>query len=157
LVGRAVHDAVELVFHHNFVVEFHLALLHLAKELDQDRYFHGAGGVEDLVGSHRPFGLAIERLEIHGNVGAGGSDSLLDGHLGGGELLVLSQRGRASYERSYKKSCIECEVDSPRVASVDLHGAELCTTPSGKAIRPIWLLRAGCDFSGRYVKPAHLN
>lgn len=92
-VGGAIDDGVELVVDGERVGEFELAGLNLAVEFDHNGHFHGAGGVEGVIGVVEPFGFAIESAEGDADVGMGVGDALLDLLFGGGEVGGLGGRG----------------------------------------------------------------
>src|SRR5258708_32291955 len=85
------------------IVEAQLPFLYLMEEFDHYGDFHGAGGVEGIVGVEEIFVGVIEHAEGDGDFCAGFGDALFDLLGGGGELGILRACGNA------EEKCGRCE------------------------------------------------
>jgi hypothetical protein len=69
-VDGAIDEAMEFIFYEERFVESELAFSDLMKELDHDRNFHGAGGVEGIGVVRGIFEAAVKGAEGKADVGA---------------------------------------------------------------------------------------
>jgi len=91
----AVGDGMKFVVDDEGIIEMQLPFPELVEEFDHYGNFHGAGGVEGIVGSEKVFGFGVEGAKCYGDFGVGIGDALLDLLGGGGEFGVLRWRGEA--------------------------------------------------------------
>jgi len=80
-----------------------LLFLYLMEKFDHYGDFHGAGGVEGIVGAEEVFGFGVEGAEGDGNFGVGFGDALFDLLGGCGQLGILRACGNA------EEKCGRCE------------------------------------------------
>ncbi len=84
---------MEFIVDGDFVGYLELPFLDLMEEFNHDRDFHGAGGVEGVVGVIEEFGFAVEGEEGDAYIGVGSGDAIGDLSLNGSGEIGLGDGG----------------------------------------------------------------
>src|ERR1700730_13775657 len=127
---------MKLVLDRQRIVKLQLAFTHLMKEFDHDGNFHGACGVEGVVGTQEPLRLAVESAEGETKMGAAVLNKSL--YVGRGFLINECGPERSAGGRR-GTNAILCKCASPRQnqnqeqmeGSRKSNGTDYCPNPGG--------------------------